>query len=665
MAHRVFWRSAVLSFCAVSFAGAVAILPQACSTQSHPPAARPTAVATATSTAGPCIDSTVAPSTAAPDLDCAAPPNTFSFQSYVPPGNTAAPAALGPTVDAWAWATFAAMNWPALTNTTDTADYPTGYVRGIPDTSTSASFIDATSTDVAVWETFKEKREVFNNIVTAGQWQQSTYPPEQTPDVMGGQVLACTATEKLQAKALVGKAGLRVLAATSKVSPALLNEGDETAEVASPAQESQNDLCLPYMSTTNYAPCVADFPVPPVGDGTSIYPSNIVNPRAPVGPRVFDPSFNPQYPDKSIVFYEVRLNYDYFNYVVSNGLNYLNPTSGTASTPMVTPPYQLPWRTSPASGPGTGGAGSKSGYNANMVAGMYATAPSTPPPVGSIQVKAAWKILPNGPDPTYHTTQAVHFQTITASPYVCYQIDTFGLIGLHIIQRVHTGSTMSGAENWGGTFIFATWEHNSIRDTGGYKYVNFAAAQGGVDQTNPTPYPPLANALAVTTLGPDPTSPLPTTTSVNNAVYTAINNSGSVWNHYRLIGTQFIPMSHADSLTYNQPYYLANLVLETNRGLQNFQGLPRNVTANYDNGFPAANATAYDPGQPNVAFKNQQSVPPVNMGGCMGCHGVAEVLGSAFSFVLFDGPRGAGIDTPTKVAIPPSPPPTTNTSGSP
>jgi hypothetical protein len=658
MAHRVFWRSAILSFGVLFVVGAAAVLPQACSTRSGPPAGGRPDVVLRSSGAGSCLDSTTAPSTTGPDLDCAAPPNTFAFQPFV----TSSQAALGPTVDSWAWASFAAMNWPALT-TTDTADYPTGYVRGIPDP--NASFIDAQSTDVAVWETFKEKREVFNNIVTATQWQQSTYPPNQTPDVVsGGLVPACAPGEKQEAKALVGKVGLRVLAQTSKVSPALVNDLDETAEVASPAQESQNDLCLPYLNATTYATCMSNFPPAPGDDATSIYPSNIINPRTPVGPRVFDPSLDPQKPENSIVFYEVRLNYDYFNYVVSNGLNFLNPPNGqTASTPLVLPPYHLPWRTSAVTGPGPGGAGSVSQYDATKVAAMYAKvpAPAMPPAVGSIQVKSAWKLLPGGPLSNYHTTQAVHFNTISASPYVCYAVDTFGLIGLHIIQRVHTGNTLSGSEPWGGTFIFATWEHNSIRDSGGYKYVNFAA-QGGADQSNPTPYPPIANALAVTALGPDP-SPLATTTAVTSSVYKALNNPNSVWNNYRLVGTQFIPMSHTDSLTYNQPYYLANLVVETNRGLQNFQGLPRGVTPNAQyNGFPAANTTAYDPTQPNVAFQNQYPVPPVDMGGCMGCHGVAQVLGSSFSFVLFDGPRGAAIDTPSDVAIPPNPPPT-NTSG--
>ncbi|HVR41788.1 MAG TPA: hypothetical protein VMU84_22005, partial [Thermoanaerobaculia bacterium] len=440
-----------------------------------------------------------------------------------------------------------------------------------------------------------------------------------------------------------------VLASSAKLSPALLNDPDETAEVASPAQESQNALCLPYMNTPQYATCLSNFGLVNGVTASQVFPSNIQNPRIPVGPRVFDRS-------KNIVFFEVRVNYDYFQYVLSNGSNAApNPPTSTQ------PPYELLWRTSAPSGAGGPNLG-KTGYNAKSTAQTYGTASLTPPPVGSIQVKAAWQLLPGDPgtNAPYHTTQAVHFNTSAQSPGgICYQVDYFALIALHIIQRVHTGDTnsTSGAEPYGGTFIFATWELNSIRDTGGYTYVNFAA-QGGADQTNPTPYPPVANALPVTTLGPDP-SPLPSTIGVTNAVY-GILPANSVWRNYRLIGTQFIPTTHTQSLAYNQPYYLANLVVETNRGLQNFQGLPRNITVNSkytsNQTFPAANATAYDPSKPNVAFQNQ-STAPVDMGGCMGCHGVAQLLGTSFSFVLFDGLRGAGIDTPTQVAIPPNPPP--------
>ena len=96
----------------------------------------------------------------------------------------------------------------------------------------------------------------------------------------------------------------------------------------------------------------------------------------------------------------------------------------------------------------------------------------------------------------------------------------------------------------------------------------------------------------------------------------------------------------------------ANLVVETDNGLQNFQGLPPNITPNPNYQGFTPTMDAYNPTVPNVSFNGN----PYNMGGCMGCHGVAQLLGSNFSFVLLDGQRGAGIDTSTIVAIPPLPP---------
>lgn len=45
----------------------------------------------------------------------------------------------------------------------------------------------------------------------------------------------------------------------------------------------------------------------------------------------------------------------------------------------------------------------------------------------------------------------------------------------------------------------------------------------------------------------------------------------------------------------------------------------------------------------------------VNMGGCMGCHGIAQLNGYTFSFVSQDGQRGAGIDTVTPGQFEPAP----------
>ncbi|HUP63030.1 MAG TPA: hypothetical protein VNA69_21740 [Thermoanaerobaculia bacterium] len=490
---------------------AAAVLLQGCKKESATPAAEK-ALATASTS---CRDSTTAPDPNNPELDCAAPPTTFDVSSFF--GSTPTnPAQAGPTFDSWAWASFAAMNWPAEA----AAGQPTGYLRGIPDL--DASFTNAGNTDVLVWETFKEKREVFNDTVTASGWQQLTYSASQSIGTQGG-IPACTPQDQTRAQALPGGAHRRVLQ-TGKLSPTLAtgpNTLDETAEVASPAQESQNALCAGYQGTPAYATCQQLFPPPPGGTADTPYPPTIVNnrPSLGVGPRVFDPGLqnDMQNPDAHIIFYEVRVNYDYFNYVLTNGLNVVNAVSPPPPppAPAATPPYALPWRTS-AQGPPDGNPQksqltlSPVNYNAQQTVTTYQSGPATPPPVGSIQVKSAWKFLA-APDPAYHTTEAVYFQT-TAQGTPCYAVATFGLIGLHIIQRAHMGnSSMANADPVGGTFIFATWEHNTIANGGGYSYVNFLA-DNEADQDNPTPYPPVANAIAVTRQQP---YPLATTNAVN------------------------------------------------------------------------------------------------------------------------------------------------------
>lgn len=596
----------------------------------------------------PCRASATTPSQTAPDIDCAAPPATFNSAQFLASTSSSQQAQAGPTFDSWAWSSFAAFNWPAKAD----ANQPTDYVRGVPDT--TATFRGASGADVVVWETFKEKREVFTtavSTVSAASWQDLTYPLNQEIVPLGGQVPPCTAQDGALAAGMPGGGHRRVLQA-SKLSPALTggdaHQLDETAEVASPAQEPQATLCAGYVGAA-YAQCQSYFPLPPGKGQYDPFPPTVLNPRNPVGPRVFDPNGN-------IVFYEVRVNYDYFNYVVGNGIN-VTPPPPPAPAPQ--PPYALPWRTSAMAGPGGPGTGAGQSnttpvikYDPNAIVTQYAAAPATPPLIGSVQVKSAWKMLATA-DPSYHTTQAIYFQS-TAGDNRCYKVGTFGLIGLHIIQRIHNGvSTDTSADGVGGTFIFATWEHNSIGNGAGYSYVNFLAS--ATDTT--MPYPAVSNAIPVTRQQP---YPLAKTQGVTQGVYNQLP-ANSVWRNYRLIGTQFyvnVGGSAATSLQYNQPFYLANLVIETNTGLQNFQGLPPNVTpvTNYNpTGGPFTNTgAAFNPLVPNVAWKEGVNPPGAyNMGGCMGCHGVAQLKGSNFSFVLLDGQGGAGIDTPTSISIPP------------
>ena len=143
-------------------------------------------------------------------------------------------------------------------------------------------------------------------------------------------------------------------------------------------------------------------------------------------------------------------------------------------------------------------------------------------------------------------------------------------------------------------------------------------------------------------------------------------------------------------------------MIETNLGLQQFQGQPPtffpkskfkdNVTPNEQVTFyirtdPSANdPAAKNPGDRRPGDRNPSDRRPgdrnpgdrrpgdrrtggkapqfgniqfggvvQSSGGCMGCHGVAQLQGYSFSFVLLDNQYGGAPDTLTDFTIPPTP----------
>ncbi len=612
-----------------------------------------------------CLPVGVSPDPTQPDLDCAAPPNTFDVSSFFASNaDSTARAMAGPTWDVWAWASFAAMNWPAKQD----PSLPTGFVRGVP--SPTATFETAKNYDVLVWETFKEKRELFNSTINASSaWQDITFDPAQQPTSVGGQIEMCPGTttsvlSKVNPHRIISQA-------TKAASVVGDNTFDETVEVASPAREMAATLCAGYTATTNptYDACVQ-----------GIFPDAYVNRRTPVGPRVWkgDPSQAGARP----VFFEVKVNYDFWNYILENG--FYDDTTAYAAARGVErddiekslPPSEqrlahpkLPFRTSASQGPGRS-PNARFAYQADSTVAAFARLSdlNALPRVGSVQVKLAWLLLDPAVEDTsqYHTTYGIYYKTAPSAPdSICYTVGHFGLLGMHIIQRVH--AIKQNLENTefahGGTFIFATWEHTGLgayQQPTGYYYANFLAKQTGVGNlpfpfgVDTTSFPNIKAANAIQVVRQKP-YPLASTASVNTAVHQALgcppsgsNAPGSVWCNYQLIGTQFLPVdSETESIQYNQPYYLANLVVETNEGLQNFSGLPPELTVTpyyTDKVSIEGTGVAFEPDHPNVIF-NRELKAPLNMGGCMGCHGVAQLNGYNFSFVFQDGQRGSGLDT--------------------
>ena len=553
-----------------------------------------------------------------------------------------------------------------------------------------------------------------------------------------------------------------------------------------------------------------------------------------VKPRVWDgiPNTTIGYDPKTstvepnALFYEVKVNFDYFDYVTRNDydLNEILTPAARANQ------FLLPWRSSATQGgtpstPGTrnpnrlenyssqsclmnngasrtcqnaSGTSTASGYvachsdedctTAGETCEAYA---NTEPPCrqGSIQTKAAWKLLDasdEAENQSYFTTQAQYYASDEdAVSGVCYRQGTFGLVGLHIIQRTHQlypGQPEPTDRSLGGSYIFATWEHQgNFKPDGcelpaeagnpgmkcdgrsGYYYTNLSQALGTATEPENAYFPDVTKqpecmtngvcssdesmscetdtdctfAIPLTRVSVSPykgdpkASPaiqatewfLPSegTKTLNASVHEELGckDSSSVWCNYHLVGIQFAganleeypstilgDASDAENSP-QQDYYLANLVIETNLGLQEFRGLPPGIVptnqyaaqpytcvndpstscdpsdnaeenqlnttcgellgavyylsrpppmnqlcvpSNSTSRYPGTAPGEYDlfPLPYNRQGHNMRaSQQEFNMGGCMGCHGVAQTTGYSYSFTAREGQGGATPDTVT------------------
>ena len=614
------------------------------------------------------------------NLHCAALPNTSAVGQWAdkigeplrtqpPDGQTDPNAYLD--FDLWAWNSFIAMNWPAPDPVTK---------RGFPDL--NSSFADAANDATAVWETYKEKREVFLFDYMDMETSDEIPLPWNAPPTYGpsdSQVPCCPGA--------TCNSNLRELGQASKT---IFDTLDETAEVASEAIETRDVLCKGWVDPETQC----SLP----GANTCCTLNGL-----PVGPRVWmgDP-----FTDKSAkpVLYEVKVNYDFFDYVVNSQKLYDVKTARAAAS---AGNIHLPARTGAAAMPPAPGTKTDAGINPGPTS--YSTADclnnmgDTPCLAGSVHLKAAWIDLTDADSATrqkYHIADVLHYlSNKDVQGGICKEPATYGLIGLHIIQRIHHDAGKDGGGNGsgpprGGTYVFATWEHND-NDTAGFTYANYSAAPPTGAPDKPAPFPNIAKASALPLNRVYP--PLASTQRANDLIhgptYLDCANKSSVWCNYNLIGTQYaatqLPDPEPKQLTSlvpqpanieapansGQPYYLANLVIESNVGLQQFQGLPLTTDAkvitvidHFKNGNPGhvtsqfstsgfqRQSTAY-----NLAFRTRSggNTRPFEytMGGCMGCHGVAQLSGYAFSFVLLDNQYGAVPDTLTDFGIPPTPDP--------
>ncbi|SEW45694.1 hypothetical protein SAMN05428988_6098 [Chitinophaga sp. YR573] len=216
--------------------------------------------------------------------------------------------------------------------------------------------------------------------------------------------------------------------------------------------------------------------------------------------------------------------------------------------------------------------------------------PGSREPEGSIEVKTAWrkKLPEDGKAETYFQRKILTYSK-NADGTIKAINDTYLLIGLHIIHKTRKYPN----------FVFATWEHKD--DT-------LPKLSMGYEKLDPPTY------------GGTIIAGYPRVSKVEDQVNQANieahrlldrANRNSVWKYYNLIGVQ----AKTTNDSHYPNFFLANYVIESDTTLQIFRG--------------SGIGTPIDSGE-NIVYNGKR----YSMGGCQGCHGVAQFrLGSDLSFI--------------------------------
>lgn len=221
---------------------------------------------------------------------------------------------------------------------------------------------------------------------------------------------------------------------------------------------------------------------------------------------------------------------------------------------------------------------------------------------GNIEIKSAWRKLTSGEDTSkYYTNSVIYYKFNKNTQTRNWYTETYALIGLHIIHKTANFPA----------FVYATFEHNDNLSSDLYYIDEITQNSRGCADT-------AGDTVAITKRD----NPIPSEITKANTAAAAVV-AGTVFENYQLIGVQAYPLDYSElndsDVTEKSTYYLSNLVIESNCELQNFRGTK------------AANGADID----NMYAKGRQ----LNMGGCMGCHGVSELSkGGDFNFLITNGP---------------------------
>lgn len=301
--------------------------------------------------------------------------------------------------------------------------------------------------------------------------------------------------------------------------------------------------------------------------------------------------------DENRILYEAKMNEVGFNYILENQLEHLS----TRNTFLAAGKSKLQNNGSkckPISGQVVLPCGSNLGGE------------------GHVEIKAAWRALTKAEMTSnkFYTRKVIHYKAVTEKKKTenKWLVDTYGLIGLHIIHKTVNFPS----------FTYATFEHvdnignpSLKKATIGYIDQITQKGRGKGDKFD--------DKVIITKRD----NPIPgPVAAVNTIAQKAL--AGTVWQNYQLTGVQAYPSdmktirsaasANKSNVNDNSSFFLANIVIESNEELQNFTGKQPGTSKD----------------KKNTWFKGKN----VNMGGCMGCHGVAQSKGADFSFLIANAP---------------------------
>ncbi|NSL86245.1 hypothetical protein ECE50_005360 [Chitinophaga sp. Mgbs1] len=207
---------------------------------------------------------------------------------------------------------------------------------------------------------------------------------------------------------------------------------------------------------------------------------------------------------------------------------------------------------------------------------------------GALEVKSAWREVTDQEVATHLTRQVLVYEKVNGKTVAVNK--RYGLIGLHIVHKLANYPA----------FTFATFEHVDVDTKDNMGYIRLDPDNTPLGDKKPRLY---------SRARPIPDVVKASTDYVH--IQLSRRNFNSVWKNYRLVGIQGKPSS--DTSAFN--YFLANYVIESDSALSNFRG--SSLEAPYNGGL-------------NLLYKKMR----YNQGGCQGCHGVTQLRGSDFSFLM-------------------------------